>query len=1444
MIKRNYSFTLLTIILCAFAFSTLAIEANDGWSVKYQTPKVFIENKGQFTSNKPNEKVLYAYDDGSTMISFTSTGVTYSFLKRSKKEKTGTKAERKQKHFKSGKSHAEWEAEEHKLDFKADVINFVWESANPDVEIVPEELVTYHYSYNTKEKDGSEKNINYIKAFKKITYKNLYPNIDVEYVFHPTDGIKYSLMVHPGADISKVRMKYDDIIKLNDNGDLGIPTLFGDIMEHAPVTFYSENKTNVISSHFVKTDQTISFKLGEYDHTKTVIIDPWVQTPTISNSNSVWECERDAAGNVYIIGGDMPMKIIKYNAAGTLQWTYNTTWDTANYWLGTFAVDLAGNSYVTSGTSSKISKVNTAGGNVWTNNSIGGNSEELWNITFNCDQTRLIIGGTSGILPLRGAIFDLDVNNGNVLVTKVVGFDKPLLFGAMAPDEVRSICSAPNGKYYFLILDSVGRISQNFSACSSTSSLYKISSTYDFAYYNPSYRYSNSGIMAIKANKNFLYTQNGTTLHKRALGSLAILASVTIPGGINVVGDFGNPGQVPGSSGIDIDTCGNIYVGSSTGVYKYDANLTQIGFVALPFTVFDVTVSIAGDVIVAGSTTQISGVRTGYVQSIASFAACNPLSLFCCDASVCTVAPMCITGPPVTLAPSQSGGTWSGAGVNPSTGVFTPATAGVGTHTIVYTLPCGSDSVSIVVSACVPLTACQETNGDITATSGTPTYTWYNQTTTQDCSACAFGCAFPPGCAVNVTSWVSFTTGTTITPSGTYPILFIDGNGDSLQITSLSSLPNCSEVCPQLTVTSSNIVHNPCFGQSVGSFNASTSGGISPWDYTLVNGGGTTVATFTDVTGTQSFTSLPAGTYTLNVLDSNNCPGSTMVTITQPPTTTTVAAAGPDQSVCSNSAVLAGNFPVVGTGVWTLVSGSGTITTPSSEISGITGLGIGINVFEWTISNAPCSAPTSDQVTITNSGGGPVVTVTSQTNVSCYGGNNGGATVSVTGGSGSLTYSWAASGGNAATAINLVAGTYTVTVTDSIGCEGVETVIISQPDSITAQVNTTSTPCGLTAGSATVSASGGTGNLTYLWNNGGETTLTITNIGAGTYLVTITDSLGCTSTASGTVTVNGGGPTATITSQLNASCFGENNGYATAFATGGIGTYTYFWNTSPVQLNDTAFGLAAGSYNCLITDSAGCQTNIAVTISQPSDLNINTSSVNSNCSQPDGQGSVTATNATAPYSYLWNTSPAQTNDTATGLIAGTYQCIITDASNCKDTVLVTIVDNPAGIVNAGADQSIVAGDSIQLIATAGLNYAWTPSLGLSCTNCQSPFASPSVTTTYYVTVTDSNGCSNFDSVKVTVTEKEFYSIPNVFSPNNDGFNDFFELKAEGFKAYRAEIFDRWGVKMFETNDSNTYWNGNTRKGKAVSGGVYFYILYLTNAQDQQQTFKGFLTLVR
>src|ERR1035437_5322349 len=467
MENTNYCFvTRLTILLFAFSSSAYASEGNNGWSAKFENQKVFIENKGQFHIYNSNESIQYAYDNGSTKVYFTSKGLSFSFLERWKKDGK----ERERENLKSGKSHLEMEAEEHKMEFKTDVVNLFWENANPNVEIVPEEAASDYYSYTIKE-TGSEKNINYIRGYKKLIYKNLYPNIDIEYIFHSDGGIKYALIVHPGADISKVKMHCDDNAKLKANGDLHISTLFGDLIDKAPKTFYSDNKSQIISSRFVKTGSGISFELGTYDHSQTVIIDPWFQTPTLPNSNGVWECEKDGYGNVYIIGGDAPLQLLKYNSAGTLQWTYNTPWDTTSGdWLGTFATDLAGNSYVTNGSTAAIQKINTSGSMVY--NANGGSMDEYWNIAFNCDQTKLIIGGTRlNAFPSLigyGAIFDINTSNGSVSSVKYVGYTIPSAFFGNNPDEVRSITSSHNGRYYYLTFDTIGCIDQNFSLCSNS----------------------------------------------------------------------------------------------------------------------------------------------------------------------------------------------------------------------------------------------------------------------------------------------------------------------------------------------------------------------------------------------------------------------------------------------------------------------------------------------------------------------------------------------------------------------------------------------------------------------------------------------------------------------------------------------------------------------------------------------------------------------------------------------------------------------------------------------------------------------------------------------------------------------------------------------------------------------------------------------------------------
>ena len=957
--------------LIAFSLITISANAGDGdksWNVKFGNQKKFIENKGQFQINETTEnnaKVLFAVDNGKTKIYFTSKGITYSFTKATKPED----AEDEKEEIKKGKSHLEIEKEEHRMNITTDMVDMIWEGANTNAEIIAEDITHDYFCYPVPLENGTPIRVNHIHAYGKLIYKNLYPNIDVEYFFHSESGIKYKLILHPGADISMVKMKYNKGVTINETGDVIIDSKFGDIVDHAPTSFYSDNNSNSIVSKFVKKGKIISFELANYDNTKPIIIDPWVQTPSLASSNGVWECEKDGAGNVYIIGGDTPMQLQQYNSAGVLQWTYPTAWSIGGNpgdWLGTLATDLAGNSYVTDGSTAAMEKVDNAANSIWA--VTGGSADEYWSIAFNCDQTKMIVGGTRLTIPVvtgDGMIFDINTSNGNVNATKVVGYIR----GATNLEEARSITSSYNARYYFMTLDSIGSFDENFSACPSATTLFDINSTYQFAYKMENYRPSNgnSGICALKANKNFLYSQNGSTIHKRSLTTGAILASAAIPGGVTITSTLGD--HQAGNSGIDIDSCGNVYVGSSGAVIKYDANLNQLASVSLPFNVYDIAVSYGGNIIVAGTDLDnTASVRTGYVQQISSMSSCLPNRLVCCDATVCSPPTLCTNSAPITLSPVTPGGTWSGTGIS-SSGVFSPSVSGQGVFPITYTLPCGSSTINMTVYNCTPLVVCIHPDSSLSVSGGTGPYDWQHQIVVQNCSACFLGCTFPPGCAVNALAWSTNAYGPTIPKPDSLPVQVTDTAGTVYTVTNYSSLPTCSN-CPTLNTSITAQINENCFGQTNGSFNATTSGGVSPYNYNLMNGI-TTVSTFNNVTGTQSFTGLPANIYTLNTTDANSCTGTTTVNITQP------AALG---------------------------------VSPSSS------------------------------------------------NVACYGGSNGAASVVVTGGTSPYNYTW--TGGGSSAALNgLHAGTYIVAVVDGNGCTKKDTIVITQPANLTDTLRVTTVFC-------------------------------------------------------------------------------------------------------------------------------------------------------------------------------------------------------------------------------------------------------------------------------------------------------------------------------------------------------------------------------------------------
>lgn len=1436
MLRRLLLITTIVVGAGAFVFG-------QDWKVEYEPSKAFIQNEGQFKSEN-SEKIGgidFAVDYGSTRIFFGKKGVSFDFAKADKKSRE-EREEILAREPSSVEEHKENERLFGKFMYTFDAVSFDWVGANPDVIIEGVNLFPDYHSYSYKNEQGELENSTEIKGFEKIRYKNIYPGIDIEYTIHPESGVKYALYVAPNADPNLVAMHYDKDIFM-DYGIIHIPTELGDILDHAPITFYESNNDDIIESKYSLEGNTVKFKLGDYNNSKSIVIDPWVQTPTFNTDwNCIWEVEYDGAGNVYAIGGTMPMKLQKYSPAGALLWTYNTPYDTTS-WLGGFGTNDAGESYVTRGSVAGITKVNTAGGVEWTAAGGGaiGQDDEYWTVQFSCDESKVIIGGTAlsaFTLDLQPAIFDIDVNNGNVLNTEIV---HP---GSFLPArEVRSLTASPQSRYYWLSHDTLGYMSDDFNLCSSSpSNQFKVNNGMGLSYKCENYRYNNSGIMALRADDNFLFVNRGDQIQKRDLQTLAIIATAPIPGGqynSNLLG------ALVGNSGVDIDDCGNVFVGSTNQVVQFDSDLNQINTFATSFRVYDVHVAPNGRVIAGGSTgTSNDNARDGYIQQF-NVGSCDPLALICCDANFCQEGPFCIADAPVTIEVSETGGTFSGNGVDPNTGVFDPSAAGLGTHTITYTLPCGSQSLDFEVNACATLTVCEEPNGDLTVTGGVGPYDWEQEeiistpiTNQTECENCGydwigfggFGDCFDGAATINnctSINWDIFGTGNTVNPPTNYPIQITDSQGSSVIINNAGDISPCSTTpCTNLTVTVTNQTDVTCNGANNGSATVDATDGNGNYTYTW-NPGALNGAT-------QS--NLAPGTYTVDVVDTDGCDGSVVVEIVEP--TAIVIQMSATDAACgladgSATATVSGGT----SGYSYSWSNGGTTATINNLAAG---------AYDVTVTDANgCQAQASITVQSSN---GPDLVVVSSADASCFGTSDGSGEVEATGGTTPYVYTW--NPGNLTGPIQngLSAGTYTVDVEDDDGCITSVNVVIDQPDAITLTVSSNPSSCTVDNGSATVNASGGNGGFTYDWSNGG-TTATISNVGAGNYTVVVTDASGCSADTS--VNVNSvNGPELTISNVTDVSCIGDADGSATVSVDAGTGTgpFTYDWSPSG-GTDPTATDLSPGTYNVTVTDDAGCIAVATVVIGVPSEIIVTGVTNPADCGTDNGMISVTASGGNGGYTYSWD---AGVPDDASigGLTSGDYTVTVTDANGCSVNETFFVGQNDSISVLVTPQNPVInAGSSVDLTATtdptvANTTFSWSPADGLSCTDCADPTASPETTTTYTVSVITPDGCEGQTSVTVFVESPcEGAFLPTIFSPNGDGLNDVLCLISDCVVSMELSIYNRWGERVFESTDVDFCWDG-THRGKAVNTGVFVYKLRVFLSDGTEVFDSGNLTLVR
>ena len=279
----------------------------------------------------------------------------------------------------------------------------------------------------------------------------------------------------------------------------------------------------------------------------------------------------------------------------------------------------------------------------------------------------------------------------------------------------------------------------------------------------------------------------------------------------------------------------------------------------------------------------------------------------------------------------------------------------------------------------------------------------------------------------------------------------------------------------------------------------------------------------------------------------------------------------------------------------------------------------------------------------------------------------------VTGGTSPYTYTWS-NGVTTSDLSGLVAGSYSVTVTDANGCTSECTVVVSEPVALSAVCSSTAASCsGGEDGTATVVVTGGTSPYTYTWSNG-VTTSDLSGLVAGSYSVTVTDANGCTSEC--TVVVSEPvALSAVCSSSTAASCSGGEDGTATVVVTGGTSPYTYTWSNG-VTTSDLS-GLVAGSYSVTVTDANGCTSECTVVVSEPVALSAVCSSTAASCSGgEDGTATVVVTGGTSPYTYTW--SNGVTTSDLSGLVAGSYSVTVTDANGCTSECTV-VVSEPVAL---------------------------------------------------------------------------------------------------------------------------------------------------------------------
>ncbi|MBJ04296.1 MAG: hypothetical protein CMP65_00135, partial [Flavobacteriales bacterium] len=478
-------------------------------------------------------------------------------------------------------------------------------------------------------------------------------------------------------------------------------------------------------------------------------------------------------------------------------------------------------------------------------------------------------------------------------------------------------------------------------------------------------------------------------------------------------------------------------------------------------------------------------------------------------------------------------------------------------------------------------------------------------------------------------------------------------------------------------------------------------------------------------------------------------------------------------------------------------------------------------------------------------------------NISCIDENDGYIDITVSGGTGVYSYQWG-NGNNSEDISELVAGTYSLTVTDENECIQSAFFEITEPSALEiSEIHSDYNSFGVSCyngddGYIDITVTGGTGVYSYQWENGNNSE-DLSNLTSGYYSVIATDQNGCSVGISHEITEPSEITVSETISNYNGygvSCNGENDGYIEIEVSGGYGLYSFEWSNGDISESTSNCSLEqinAGTYTVLIKDENNCYKSIDFEITEPEILFFSTE--NSECIEEYGEININnISGGTGPYQYKINEGFFTDNSIFTNLNEGNYSVTVIDQNGCSSTENFTLNAKPIANFSISETQFYISDNPIYFYdQTIDLNIdSWIWDFGNgSSSNEQNPSYTYKEPGVYYVklSITDQYGCEDQIIKKIEALYEYYSYTPNIFTPNGDGINDIFQPSILNINrnTYTLFIYDRWGNTIYKTSKYEEGWDGKIDNGELLPPDTYNYkIIFETKTGKQKQEIGRFI----